>query len=178
MAKQNPFQIRRTRRRLYELTEDETTENLPTVESNIDVVNKLIINYMQWSKGVNFVPLSVLNNLSLQNLQYKMVREIADYYGIKHSKLLGTALITSLIIRLRGFLPFAKAKKGLINKLPGMNILNQVMSYPNYAAAFTFALGKIFQEHFEQGGDFLNFDSNSKRNTYLRFFDEAKKADN
>jgi uncharacterized protein (DUF697 family) len=45
---------------------------------------------------------------------------------------------------------------------------------PGVAAAFTYAVGKVFVQHFGSGGTFLDFDPKTVREYFARQFEEGK----
>jgi len=48
---------------------------------------------------------------------------------------------------------------------------------PVYGAAATYALGRVFLLHFDQGGTFLDFDPNESRHHFREEFEKAKNKD-
>ena len=47
---------------------------------------------------------------------------------------------------------------------------------PALAGASTYAVGKVFVQHFESGGTFLNFDPEDVRDYYAEQFEKGKAA--
>jgi uncharacterized protein (DUF697 family) len=49
-----------------------------------------------------------------------------------------------------------------------------LVAIPGVAAAFTYAVGKVFVQHFASGGTFLDFDPKKVREYFARQFEEGK----
>ncbi|NJL59719.1 MAG: hypothetical protein HC887_08825 [Desulfobacteraceae bacterium] len=47
---------------------------------------------------------------------------------------------------------------------------------PASAGAMTYAVGRVFLQHFESGGTFLNFNPEEVKEHYARLFEEGKKV--
>jgi uncharacterized protein (DUF697 family) len=145
-------------------------EAAPTQQSQADaVVNK----YVPWSMGLGFVPAPLLVIAGLAGIQIKMLSDLSKVYGVEFSENRVKSILVSL---LGGIVPGAVSGGvgGLIASIPfvGMWLLPATM--PLLSGAATYAVGKIFIQHFESGGTFINFDALGAKQLFAERFEEGK----
>ncbi len=132
----------------------ETTIASPKAEAQ-EIVNK----YVPWSMGAGFVPVPLVDVAALTGVQLKMIAEISAAYGIKFSENRGKSILLSLLGG-AGSTTLALGTLGsLVKSIPGLGTWLGAGTLPVIGGAATFAVGKVFIQHFESGGTFLNFDS-------------------
>ena len=59
---------------------------------------------------------------------------------------------------------------GLVKMIPFVGMV----AVPAFAGASTYALGKVFEQHFASGGTFLNFDAVAVRQHFLELYEKGK----
>jgi len=137
----------------------------------IAVVNK----YIPWSMGAGFVPVPLADVAAITGVQLKMLAEISKIYGVEFSENRGKSIVLSLVGGI-GSLSLAAGLFGsLIKVLPGVGTLVGAATLPVVAGGITYATGKIFIQHFESGGTFLNFDSLAAKQAFIEKYEEGKK---
>jgi uncharacterized protein (DUF697 family) len=62
----------------------------------------------------------------------------------------------------------------LIKSVPVVGQLAGVLLMPGFAAAVTWAMGRIFVQHFETGGTLLDIDAAKMREHFKQEFDAAQ----
>jgi uncharacterized protein (DUF697 family) len=135
------------------------------------IINK----YVPWSMGAGFVPVPLLDVVALTGIQLKMLSEISALYGVQFSENRGKSIVVSLLGGL-GSKGLATGVFGsLIKAIPGVGMWLGAATLPVIGGAITFAVGKIFVQHFESGGTFLNFNSMQARKAFAEKFEEGKK---
>jgi uncharacterized protein (DUF697 family) len=87
-----------------------------------------------------------------------MLAELSRLYGIPFQRVRAKALVGSLT----GFVLQPTLSTGLVGLLlktiPGVGTLLGAPSLALFAGAYAWALGRVFIQHFESGGTFLDFD--------------------
>ncbi len=133
----------------------------------------IIQKYMYWSMGAGLIPVPAIDIAALLAIQLTMVAKLARAYGQQFSRDRGKAFVGSLV---GGVLPTAGAApvSSLIKMVPLVGQLAGAMAMPVLAGASTYAVGRVFVQHFESGGTFLNFDPESVRGYYAEQFEEGK----
>ena len=145
--------------------------------SRAEQANNAVTNYALGSILIGAIPVPVVDLVALSGLQLKMLHSLSKVYGVEFSEQLGKSLIASLVgggvslsvsSNLAGLVGrFAKA-------IPVYGTATGMISVSILGAASTYAIGKVFIQHFESGGTFLDFDPQRVRDYYARQFEEGK----
>ena len=148
------------------------SENTATMADESQALDR-IKKYMYWSMGAGLIPIPAIDMGAVLAIQLKMVAVLAKQYGQNFSKQAGKAFIGSLV---GGFLPVAGASPlaSLIKAVPLIGQTAGVLAMPALAGASTYAVGKVFVQHFESGGTFLNFDPEEVRSYYAEQLEKGK----
>lgn len=152
----------------------ETTET-PSIDytKRLNESNNTIKNYVIASMGAALVPIPLFDLVALTGIQLKMLHSLSKAYNIKFTANLGKSLISALlgsVLPLSGALTAASAAKSM----PGVGTAAGVMSMSILGGAATYAIGKVFVQHFESGGTFLDFDPESVREHFAAEFNKGK----
>jgi uncharacterized protein (DUF697 family) len=136
---------------------------------------RTIKNYMWWSMGAGLIPLPIVDMIAVSGVQLKMLAAISDIYDVKFRANTGKAVIAAL----GGFIVPHALSFGffgsLVKSIPIVGVLAGAPTMGLFSAASAWALGKVFIQHFESGGTFLNFNPDQVRAYYQEQFEEGKK---
>lgn len=122
--------------------------------------------YMWFSAGAGLIPIQFLDGLAVSGLQLKMLAEISKIYGVLFEQNLGKAAIAAL----PGFvIPHAAAFGALAMAAPVLAVAGAPLAAA-FAAAYSWALGNVFIQHFESGGTFLSFNPEQVREYFRSQF--------
>jgi uncharacterized protein (DUF697 family) len=136
---------------------------------------KVVKNYMWWSMGAGLIPVPLVDLVAVAGVQLKMLAEISKIYGVQFQENRGKALIASLVgYVVPGSLSFGSVGS-LLKAIPGVGTLVGAPSMALFCGASTYALGKVFIQHFESGGTFLSFDPAKVKEHFQREFAEGGK---
>ncbi len=152
-------------------TPDETlaaAEQLTHEQQALGVVR----NYMLGTMGAGLVPLPFVDITLVGGIQLKMLHSLAQLYGQAFSKEVGKSIIGALV---GGVLP-AAATGSLAKLIPGVGTVAGMVSMSALSGAATYALGKVFIQHFESGGTFLTFEPDAVRDYFAEALEEGKKV--
>jgi uncharacterized protein (DUF697 family) len=130
-------------------------------------------NHIIGSMGVGLIPVPVVDLVALSGIQLNMLRKLAQSYDIPFSKDIVKNIIASLI---GGGIPvtFAGALASLMKAVPIVGQATGALAMPILAGATTYAMGKVFIQHFASGGTFLNFDPDEVRDYYYEMYKEGQ----
>lgn len=135
----------------------------------------LIVNkYMGWSFGAGFIPVPALDIVTVAGVQLKMVSELAQLYEIPFAENRAKSLIAALV---GGVVPTGLTWGGvgsLVKSIPGIGTVAGIFTLPAIASASTYAVGKVFIQHFESGGTFLDFEPETVKEYFNDQFEEGK----
>jgi uncharacterized protein (DUF697 family) len=136
---------------------------------------KKIRNYMWWSTGAGLVPVPFLDLVAISGVQLKMVSELAKVYDVPFNESRGKALIGALV----GTLVPSSLACGVVGSalkaIPAVGSIAGASALALFSGASAWALGKVFVQHFEAGGTFLDFDPEAVREYFRTQFEEGRK---
>ncbi len=116
---------------------------------------KIIRRHMLFSAGLGFIPFPILDATAILGNQVLMISDLSDLYEIPFKKHRVKSFIGSLVGNLGTI--------GLVKMIPGFGSLIGGATISAGATAATYALGKVFVQHFDQGGTLLDFDPAKSR---------------
>ena len=127
------------------------------------------------SMGVGLVPLPLVDLVALIGVQLDMIRTIAKEYDIPFRKDIGKSVITTL---LGGFVPVALGGTlaSLIKCIPLIGQTTGAITMPVISGASTYAIYKVFVQHFESGGTFLDLNPAKVKSYFAEQFTKGKKV--
>ena len=133
---------------------------------------QIIRDYAFGSSLTGFIPIPFADTLFLISLQLLMLMLLSKLYCFPFSKHLAKAWISTL---LTGLAPKAATPLvgSLLKLIPGVGTLAGGVTTAALGGASTYAIGKVFQQHFEQGGTLENFDPNKAREPFIQALQEG-----
>ncbi|HHB91598.1 MAG TPA: DUF697 domain-containing protein [Thioploca sp.] len=147
------------------------------IDSRVDratQAHSTVNKYALGSMAIAIVPLPLVDLAALSGVQLKMVHSIAKQYEVPFSRNLVKSLIASLLSDIITFTMTKYLASNLIKLIP---VAGQASSFASSATLFgatTYAVGKIFIEHFESGGTFLNFEADKMKEHLHQLFEEGQ----
>ncbi|OEU67374.1 MAG: GTPase [Desulfobacterales bacterium PC51MH44] len=134
---------------------------------------KIIMNHVLTSMGVGLIAIPLVDLVALVGVQLNMLRKLAKSYNVPFSKDKGKHLIASLV---GGgvSVPVAGILASLVKTVPVIGQTTGALAMPITAGAVTYAIGKVFTQHFASGGTFLSFDPEKVKNYYAEMLKEGK----
>lgn len=136
---------------------------------------KAITKYMWWSAGAGLIPIHYVDLTAVAAVQLKLLAEISKIYGVPFQENLGKAAIAAL----GGFVvPHAAAYRtvgSILKHLPVIGVFAGAPAMVLFSAAYAWALGNLFIQHFESGGTLLNFNAEQLTDHFRRLFERGCK---
>ncbi len=138
-------------------------------------VDHTIRNHVIGSLGVGLIPMPVLDLVALTGIQLNMLRKLSKKFDVPFSKDKAKNLLGALI---GGGLPvtFTPLIASLVKSIPIIGQASGAIAMPALAGATTYAVGKVFTQHFASGGTFLNFNPDEVKEYYEQMFKEGQKV--
>ncbi len=127
------------------------------------------------SVGTGLVPIPVLDVIALSSLQVEMVARLSGLYEIPFKKDLVKTAISAMV---GGVMPVALTPMvaSLIKLIPVVGYPAAAVTMSATGGAATYAIGKVFVQHFESGGTLLNFNAEKVKAYYQEKFQEGEKV--
>jgi uncharacterized protein (DUF697 family) len=144
------------------------TDTLDTVQSDrLRVAHSIVRTHVLLAAGAGFLPGHGLDVAALGLAQMGQLQRLSQLYRIDFSDDLARKLVAVL---LGGFVPLrmATSTASVLKMVPLLGQLAGSLSMAGLGGAMTYAIGKVFIQHFESGGTFLTFDPQQVR-AYFEF---------
>jgi uncharacterized protein (DUF697 family) len=153
-------------------TEKTKEQEVPNPEK---LGEKIIRNHLLASVGMGLIPIPLVDLAGLAGIQLNMLRKLAKTYDVPFSEEKGKSLIAAL---LGGGIPSLGAESviSFVKTVPLVGQTVGSLTMPVIAGASTYAVGKVFVQHFASGGTFLNFNPEQVREYYAQMFAKGKAA--
>ncbi len=135
--------------------------------------DQLLKRYMILSLAVGLVPLPLVDLAALTGIQLQMLSKLSKSFDVEYSKERGKALLGSLLGASGSVLAGAGSSRLLLRLVPGGGAVVSGVSVAVFAGASTYAVGKVFVQHFESGGTFLTFEPEKVRGYYAQQFQQG-----
>ena len=136
----------------------------------------IVRHYATWSIAPGLLPTPILDIALLTGIQLRMISQLSKHYGVPFSASSGKSIIASLIGSVTPT-RFGFGFTGLLIKtIPVIGGLLNLLFMPTFAWASTYAVGKVFIQHFESGGTFLSLDPTAVREHFHQEFEREYAA--
>jgi len=137
---------------------------------------KLVKNYMWWSMGAGLIPVPFVDLAAVSGVQLKMLKEISGIYGINFSENKGKSIVSALLGSIIPNSLSAGNMGSLLKMIPVVGSVVGGASMSLFSGAATYAIGKIFIQHFEAGGTFLDFNPVTVKEYFHTLYEEGNKV--
>jgi uncharacterized protein (DUF697 family) len=139
-----------------------------------ELADRIIRENVLWAAGGGLIPVPMLDVLAITVVEVKMLRELAALYEVPFREDQVKSVLVSLLTGLGAPALGAAVSSSVIKFIPVAGPLMGLFATPGVAAAFTYAVGKVFLQHFASGGTFLDFDPKKVREHFASQFEEGK----
>lgn len=145
-------------------------------EASHAAAEHLVRQYTLGAMAVGMVPVPLLDLAALLAVQLKMLHSLARIYDIEFKADLGRSAVASLLgsVLPTSAAPTLAASLGKLIPVSGQLLGGGTLVILNGAA--TFALGRVFIQHFAAGGTFLTFDPEAVRDYFAQQFEAGKEV--
>lgn len=142
------------------------------LQSTKKSTEKIIKNHMYGAMAVGLVPVPAVDLVALTGVQLNMLRKLSKLYDVPFSKDKGKNVIAALA---GSSVPVVSAGPimSLVKAVPVVGQTVGALSMSAVAGATTYAVGKVFVQHFASGGTFLNFDPDKVKAHYAKMLKEG-----
>lgn len=127
---------------------------------------------MYCAMGAGLVPIPLFDFVVVTGIQLEMLRRLSKLYDVKFSAHAGKNIIGSLV---GGGVPsmVSPIVASTVKIVPVVGYTLGAISMPVIAGATTYAIAKVFIQHFESGGTFLTLDPKAVKEFYAEKFKEG-----
>ena len=136
--------------------------------------NRAVKIHSALSGALGVIPLPPLGVAMIVANNLKMLHKLSSIYGVKYYKDVGKEAISSFLVGCGTYSISGRLIWGLSALAPAAAPVIGIVTIPIFGSSATYAIGKIFVQHFESGGTFLTFDPEKVRGHYAELFKEGK----
>ncbi len=125
--------------------------------------------------GIGLIPIPLVDLLGITGVQINLIRKLATIYGVPYTQDKIKNVLTPLV---GGAIPVMSATTmiSLFKAIPIIGQATGALAVSITSGAVTYAVGKVFVQHFASGGTFLTFDPEKVRDYYEEMLKEGKKV--
>jgi len=123
---------------------------------------RIVYAYTGWTAGASLIPVPFVDLAGVTLVQLKMLHSLSELYEVPFSRSAAKATIGALIGTGGAFM-LGPTAGSMLKMIPGIGSIAGALAVPAAATAATYALGKVFIQHFESGGTFLDFNPEEVR---------------
>ncbi|MDR3374536.1 MAG: DUF697 domain-containing protein [Ancalomicrobiaceae bacterium] len=140
----------------------------------------VIRNNLYLSAAAGVIPVPYVDTAALIAVNLKMLKELADVYNVEFRAEIGKEAIGTLLASiapplLAGGILGSSLVSSVLRSLPWIGTAFGLVTLPAFHAAFSYALGCAFREHFASGGTFLTFNVEATKTYFREMYDSFRK---
>jgi uncharacterized protein (DUF697 family) len=132
-----------------------------------------INNHVGLSMVAGAIPFPVLDIIAVTAIQMDMLQQLATTYDVDFNNDRGKSLISALIASSVGS-KLGSLGASALKVVPGIGTILGIGSQVILAGASTFAIGKIFQSHFQNDGNLFDFDVEGMISRFEDYLESGK----
>lgn len=140
-------------------------QRVASEESRQDKGERIVKRQMWISAGIGVLPFPILDAVAVTSIQLWMLRDLCRLYNVPFRREWAKECILSLA---GGFAP------SVLKAIPFVGALAGALTGPALSLGSTYALGKVFIQHFESGGTLLTFDPQGMRSYFRAYYQEGR----
>jgi uncharacterized protein (DUF697 family) len=140
--------------------------------------HEIVSRYWKWSAAAGLIWVPLIDVAAVTGIQVKMIADLARLYEVPFKRDRAKAIIGALV----GAVTPAFLSSTVVHTLapafsvvPGIGAVVGVLATPTFNAASTYALGRVFVQHLESGGTFLDMDPDKVREHFQQEFAAARR---
>jgi uncharacterized protein (DUF697 family) len=148
-----------------------------TTTTDRDASSRAVIKrHVLISMGVGAVPIPLVDVAAVTGVQLSMISKLAKVHGVQFAEDLGKSLLASLVGGLGSKALVTGFIGSAIKAIPVIGSAVGAITYPAFAGATTYAVGKVFDKHFAQGGTMLDFKPGDVKEYFSEELDKGKEV--
>ena len=134
-----------------------------------DIIKK----HIQFSMVAGAIPVPLVDIAAVTAVQVDMLKQLAQEYKVDYSHEKGKSLVSSIMGAIIGS-KLGKTGASLVKTIPGLGTILGIGSQVLLSGASTYAIGKIFQNHFGSQGTLLDFSVEGTKKNFKELLDKGK----
>jgi uncharacterized protein (DUF697 family) len=148
------------------MTTIEPALEAPAAPSITLSTDKIVNSSMLMAAGAGAIPLPFWDTAAVTAVQLKMLADLSAHYGVPFKQNLGQNALAALAGGLAPSMIARGALGSYLKGIPGVGSVIGAVVQPAFAAALTYAIGRVFIRHYESGGTLLSFSATQFKDTF------------
>lgn len=142
-------------------------------ESREEQAKAVMYKYMMRNAALGFLPIPVIDVVTIGGTQLAMLAGISKVYGVDYTQHMAKPIVASLLGALGYDFAVRIIAGALFKSIPVLGFVAGMATMPILGAASTYAVAKVFIQHFESGGTFLNFNAEEAKKYFTQYYKEG-----
>lgn len=139
-----------------------------------EAANALIRKYAVYGMGCGLIPSPVIDMVAMTAVEVQMIRDLSAAYNFNFpGKLVASKIVLSLLGSITPIY-FARRFQNSVKIIPGFGYWLSAGLLAIANGASVYAVGKVFQRHFESGGIFLSAGNAVIRRFFRQSYEDGK----
>jgi uncharacterized protein (DUF697 family) len=130
------------------------------------LAQEIVKKYATYAAGAGLIPIPTLDMATIAGVELKMLHELSKVYGVEFKNDRVRPIVAALIGGYASTNLGTGAGGSLLKAVPIFGQVLGTLAVPAFAAGLTWAIGRVFIQHFASGGTFLDFDPAKVRDFY------------
>jgi len=124
--------------------------------------------------GAGLIPFPTADLVAISGIQMELVNSLCNLYNIPFRKEFGRTVVIALI---GGILPIHSSMllASFVKFIPLLGTITGTVTLSVVGGACTYAVGRVFIQHFEAGGNLLNFNPEKMRSYFQSYYKDGEK---
>jgi uncharacterized protein (DUF697 family) len=127
------------------------------------LANEIVKRYAVYAAGAGLIPIPALDMAAIGGVELKMVADLAKVYDVPFENDRVRPIVAAVIGGYGSTKIGAGIGGSMLKSVPVVGQVLGVLSVPAFGTAMTWAIGRVFIQHFASGGTFLDFDPEKVR---------------
>jgi uncharacterized protein (DUF697 family) len=124
--------------------------------------------YSMYSAGAGLIPMPWVDFAAITAIQVKMLKDVAAIYGVPFHADRVRSIVAALIGGMVGTNLGYGLGRSVLKAVPLVGPLLGGLSVSASGGAVTWAVGRVFMQHFASGGTLLDFEPDTMRQHFSR----------
>jgi len=151
----------------------EVVDSSDSTTSQTEQAQNKVKTHCWWAMGAGLIPVPGLDLAAVFAAQIKLIKDLSDHYGVAFSEHRAKNLIGPLISSVGADKLLTGSISSLLKAIPGLGTIGGAAGMSVVAGASTYALGKVFVQHFESGGNLLDFDPAKMKSFFASQYEQG-----
>jgi len=146
-----------------------------TTESVASATDPIVRKWTYVAAGAGLIPIPMADLAAIVAVQLKLVADLSAHYGVPFYRNQGKAALGALTggIASRQLAPLLGSA---LKAIPVVGQFGGVAASTLSAGAATYAVGRVFDLHFSNGGTLLDFDAAKVKSVFTREYEKGKQV--